>query len=86
MIIFFKDIEGKNYSLEVELEDTAEEIKNKIAEKTDYMIDDFNVIYSGQWLEGKKPLSYYKIQNESNLYVSPLFNKQTVEKGYNISR
>ena len=86
MIIFFKDIEGKNYSLEVELEDTAEEIKNKIAEKTDYMIDDFNVIYSGQWLEGDNPLSYYKIQNESNLYVSPLFNKQTVEKGYNISR
>ncbi len=86
MIIFIKDIEGINYSIEVESNDTVKNTRYKIADKTDYMLNDFNIIYSGQWLENHKLLSDYNIQNGSNLHCSPLFNKKTVEKGYNISR
>ena len=77
MQIFFKDLEGKNYVLDVEDYYTIEKVKALVGEKTGNEPDTFNLIYAGRWIEGIETISDYKVQKESTLHMSPKWGTQT---------
>lgn len=76
MQIFVKDLEGKMIVIEVNRDNTGEEVKTLVGKETDDNPDTFNLIYAGQWMEGIKTISDYKIQKECTLHMSPKWGKQ----------
>ena len=76
MQIFVKDLEGKMIVIEVNGDNTGEEVKALVGEKTGYKPNNFNLIYAGRWIEGINTLSNYKVQKESTLHMSPKWGKQ----------
>ena len=68
MNIFIKTLPGKNYELDVEPDDTIENVKYKLQDKESLPADQRRLIFDGKSLEDSKTVSEYNILEDSVLY------------------
>ncbi len=71
MIITVRDLEAKEYQLDVESSDTIFNIMVKIEDAGGPVIEDQRMIYSGKLLENTKTLEYYGITDETTIHLTP---------------
>lgn len=80
MMIFIKIVQGNGFTLNVEPNVTVLELKRKIEQETQHLVDQQTLVFVGKTLVDDKPLSYYpNIQEGSkiNLVIKKV-NKESL--------